>query len=62
LNGRHQLLVYADYVNMLGKNTNAIRKNTKALLEASREDGVEVSMKKTKYVGYVLAPEYRTKS
>jgi hypothetical protein len=30
--GTHQLLVYADDVNVLGKNTNAIRKNTEALM------------------------------
>jgi hypothetical protein len=36
LNGTHQLLIYAN-VNMLDKNTNTIRKDTEALLEASRE-------------------------
>jgi hypothetical protein len=40
----HQLLVCADNVNMLGKH----HKNTDVLLEASREDGIEVNIEKTK--------------
>jgi uncharacterized protein YbaP (TraB family) len=37
LNGTHQLLVYADDVNLLGENKNIIMKNAKALLDASKE-------------------------
>jgi len=37
MNGTHQLLVYADHVNMLDKNKNTMKKDTEALLEASRE-------------------------
>jgi hypothetical protein len=37
LNGTHQLLAYADNVNLLGDNIDTIKKNTGTLIEASKE-------------------------
>jgi hypothetical protein len=55
LDGTHQLLVYADDVNILGGSIHAIKKNTKALVVASKETGLEVNAEKTKYM--VMSPE-----
>jgi hypothetical protein len=50
LNGTHQLLVYADDVNILGGSIHTIRKNTEALVRAGKEIGLEVNAKKIKYM------------
>jgi hypothetical protein len=50
LNGTHQLLVYADDVNLLGDNIDTIKKNTQTLIDTSKEIGLEVSMETTKYM------------
>jgi hypothetical protein len=50
LNGIHQLLVYADDVNILGGSVRAIKKNTEALVVASKEIGLEVNAEKAKYM------------
>jgi hypothetical protein len=48
LNATHQLLVYADDVNVLGDNINTRKKNKDALTDASKEVGLEVNTEKTK--------------
>jgi hypothetical protein len=50
LNGTHQLLVYANDVNLLGGSVHTIKKNAEALVVASKETGLEVNADKTKYV------------
>jgi hypothetical protein len=50
LNGTHQLLAYADDVNLLGDNIGTINKNIEILIGASKEVGVEVTLEKTKYL------------
>jgi hypothetical protein len=43
LNGTHQLLVYADDVNVLGDDIETIKKNTQTLFDAGKEVGLEVN-------------------
>jgi hypothetical protein len=50
LNGTHQLLAYADDVNLLGDNIDTIEKNTETLTDASKEVGLEINVEKTKYM------------
>jgi hypothetical protein len=56
LKGTHQLLAYADDVNIVKENVDTIKKNTVALLDASKEIGLEVNLEKT---NYMLMPRSR---
>jgi hypothetical protein len=49
LNGTHQLLVYADNVNILGGSVYTIQENAERLVVAGREIGIEENADKTKY-------------
>ena len=46
LNGTHQLLTYADHVNILGGSIHTLKENAEALVAATRETGLD----KTKYM------------
>jgi hypothetical protein len=50
LNETHQLLVYANDINLLGDNIDTIKKNTETLTEAREEVSLEVNAEKTKYM------------
>ena len=50
LNGTHQLLDYADDVNILGGSAHTVKENAEALLVATKEIGLEINADKTKYM------------
>jgi hypothetical protein len=50
LNGTHQLVAYADNMNLLEDNIDAIKKSIKTFIEASKEVGLEINVEKTKYM------------
>jgi hypothetical protein len=50
LNGTHQLLAYADDVNLLGDNIDTLNKNTETLINASEQVGLEMNVEKSKYM------------
>ena len=50
LNGTHQLLAYADDVNILGGSIHNLKENAETLVAATREIGLEVNADNTKYM------------
>jgi hypothetical protein len=47
LNGTHQLLAYADDMNLLGENIDTIKKNTETLIDAGKKVGLEIYIEKS---------------
>ena len=50
LNGTHQLLAYADDVNIMEGSIHTVKENAEALVVATKEIGLEVNANKTKYM------------
>jgi biotin operon repressor len=46
----HFSVAYADDVNLLGDNIDTIKKNIETVIDASKEVGLEIDVKKTKYM------------
>ena len=50
MNGTHQVLAYADDVNLLGDDITTIERNADVLLNACKDVGLAVNTGKTKYM------------
>ena len=50
LDGTHQLLVYADHVNVFAGSVHTIKENAKTLLVDLKEIGIEINANKAKYM------------
>jgi hypothetical protein len=50
LNETHQLLAYANDVNLLGDNIDTIKENAETLIDTSKGVGLELNVEKTKYM------------
>ena len=46
VNGTHQLLAYADDVNILGGSVHTVKENAEALIAATKEIGLDVNAHK----------------
>jgi hypothetical protein len=56
INWTHQLLAYADDVNLLGDNidTTSIKKNKETLIDVSKEVGLEINVEKLSICCYLV--------
>ena len=50
MNGKYQLLVYADDINMLAENIQTIKENTDIFIKANKDIGLQVNSFKTKFI------------
>jgi hypothetical protein len=50
LNGTHQLLAYADDVNLLGDNIDTVKRRTETLTDVNKDAGLEINVEKTMYM------------
>jgi len=50
LNGTHQVLAYADDVNILGGSVDTVKKNAEALVAATKANGLEVNAHETNFM------------
>jgi hypothetical protein len=50
LNGTHQLLVYADNINLLDDSIKTMKEKTETLLEASADVGLQINGEKSKHM------------
>jgi len=50
LNCKHQLLVYADDINIFGGSVHTVKKNAEALVAATKDIGLDVNADKTKHM------------
>jgi hypothetical protein len=55
LNSKHQFLLYAHDVYILEGSIHTIKKNTAALVDASKEIGLEANAGKSKYCTWFLS-------
>jgi hypothetical protein len=60
LDGAHQLLAYADDVNVLGDTIDTIKKNRETLIDGSKEVGLEINREDRVYIT-VSSSECRSK-
>jgi hypothetical protein len=53
-NRTYQLLAYADDVNLLGDNSDTVKKDTNTLLDAIKEIGLKINLEKVSKCGYLV--------